>query len=387
MSQFKKNILVIPCSTQIGVEIYESLKYNKHFELFGASHNHIDLLFNKFTKINFPIDSEEFNSELNDIVLNNNIDVIIPAHDEYNFILQNNVKFSKIIPNSNHVNATICRFKSKTYDFLSEEESCRYFIPKYFLLSNKFIKPNKGQGSRNVFHIDGEYIICDYLSGNEYTVDCFSNSQNKLIYINSRERKVVLNGISEETKIIYDERIIKIAHEINNKFKFSGVWFFQLKKNESDDYFLMEISNRIAGASNINRLNGVNLTALNLYQHLKCEINLTKQNLVESIIRKTPKYNLHYDRIYLDYDNTYIHVKDTIDKLNKEIIIITRSIKKIDINYQIIYVNDKQTKSEIIRDLGTLSCIFIDDSHKERLDVLSNCKIPVLSLEEVKYLL
>jgi hypothetical protein len=149
----------------------------------------------------------------------------------------------------------------------------------------------------------------------------------------------------------------------------------------------MEVANRIAGASNINRLNGVNLTLLNLYQHLKYNIVLTKQKLVDSIKRKTPKYNLQYDKIYLDYDDTYYHIKDVIDKLEKNIVIITRSVKKIDINYPVIYVNDNQTKSEIINEIGDLNSIFIDDSHKERLDVLLNCNIPVISLEEVKFLL
>lgn len=383
----RKKILVIPCSTQIGVEVYESIKYNKHFELFGSSHNDSDLLFERFTKINSPINTEDFNLELQSIISNYNIDIIIPAHDEYNYVLQNNVDFSKLIPNSNPINANICRFKSVTYDFLSEDENCKYFIPEYFVLKDKFIKPNKGQGSRNVFHIDGEYVICNYLSGNEYTVDCFSDSKNELIYVNSRERKVILSGISEETKIINDDKIIKIAHEINNKFKFSGTWFFQLKKDEKGDYYLMEVANRIAGASNINRLNGVNLTLLSIYQHLNYGIVLTKQKLVDSIKRKKPKYNLQYDKIYLDYDDTYIYVKDIIDKLNKNIVIITRSVKKIDIDYPIIYVNDGQTKSEIINEVGVLNSIFIDDSHKERLDVLLNCKIPVISLEEVKFLL
>lgn len=383
----KKKILVIPCSTQIGVEIFESLKFNKHFELFGSSHNESDLLFENFTKVNSPIDTDEFNLELKSILSNNNIDIIIPAHDEYNYILQNNIEFSELIPNSNPINANICRFKSLTYDLLSEDENCRYFIPKYFVLKDKFIKPNKGQGSRNVFHIDGEYVICDYLSGDEYTVDCFSNQENKLIYTNSRERKVVLSGISEETVIVNDDRITKIANEINNKFKFSGAWFFQLKKDGKGDYYLMEVANRIAGASNINRLNGVNLTLLNLYQHLNYNVVLTKQKLVESIKRKTPKYILQYDKIYLDYDDTYYHIKDVIDKLEKNIVIITRSVKKIDINYPVIYVNDNQTKSEIINEIGDLNSIFIDDSHKERLDVLLNCNIPVISLEEVKFLL
>jgi hypothetical protein len=225
------------------------------------------------------------------------------------------------------------------------------------------------------------------LSGNEYTVDCFSNSQNELIYTNSRERKVGVSGISEVTSIVYDEKIIKIAHEINNKLKFSGAWFFQLKKDENGEYFLMEVSNRIAGASNINRLNGVNLTSMSLYQHLNYPISLSKQNLVNSIVRKTPSYDLQYERIYLDYDDTYLYVKDIIDKLEKEVIIITRSVKKIDIDYRVIYVSEKQSKSEIINDLGKLDSIFIDDSHKERLDVLLNCKIPVISLEEVKFLL
>ena len=33
----KRNILVFPCGSEIGLEIYRSVKYSTHFKLFGGS--------------------------------------------------------------------------------------------------------------------------------------------------------------------------------------------------------------------------------------------------------------------------------------------------------------------------------------------------------------
>ena len=46
-----KNVLVIPCATQIGVEQYMSLRFNKNFKLIGAAHNDDDGLFSNYIKL------------------------------------------------------------------------------------------------------------------------------------------------------------------------------------------------------------------------------------------------------------------------------------------------------------------------------------------------
>ena len=94
----KNRILVVPCATQIGVEQYMSLEYNKAFKLMGASHNEKDELFKNFIKLNHPITTSKFEDEIIKIVKENNIQILLPSHDEVLYILKNNPKLQKLIP-------------------------------------------------------------------------------------------------------------------------------------------------------------------------------------------------------------------------------------------------------------------------------------------------
>lgn len=383
----KTNILVIPCATQLGVEQFYSLEYNKHFNLVGASHNKKDLLYKNFIQLKNSLDTNLFIQEVIDLVKENSIDVILTSHDEVNYILKNTPFLSDLIPGSSTEVTNICRFKSKTYNLLNNNPQIKNYIPKYELISNKFLKPDKGQGSREVFKLSQPYVACEYLPGKEYTIDCFTNSKGNLIYNSSRLRKKIENGISETTQKIYSETLDKLSHLINDVFNFRGAWFYQVKLDKNNNFKLLEVSPRIAGGSNINRLNGINLTLLTLYQHLGINITLNPQTLVNEVKRKSPKYNLEYSTIFLDYDDTFPFVFDIIKSLDKEIIIITRSKVNINVPYKVIYVKDNELKSKVINNLNLPNSIFIDDSFSERKDVLSNCQIPCLTPEETKYLI
>lgn len=383
----RKKVLILPCATQIGVEQFYSLEYNKHFDLIGASHNKDDALYKNFIQLRFPIKSVEFIQEVVDIVKKHSIDIILPAHDEVIFILKNDSNLSPLIPGSDSNIVTTCRFKSKTYDTLKKHDLTTDFIPEYKLLSNMFLKPDKGQGSRGTFNVDEPYLLCEYLPGDEFTIDCFSDSDSKMLYAVARLRKVIRNGISETTQIVDNKVLNKLSYNINKVLQFIGAWFYQVKIDKHGNFKVLEVAPRIAGGSNINRLNGVNLTALTLYQHLDISIKINAQSLVKEIDRISPRYNLDYTTIFLDYDDTFMFVRDTIRNLNKKVIVLTRSKTKVDAPYEIIYVNDDVLKSEIINEIGSSDSIFIDDSFKERQDVMRNCRIPCFNVEEVKYLL
>ncbi len=378
------NVLVFPCSTQIAVEQFLSLKYNKHFKLIGASHNENDIFFKNFIKIKNKIESKEFIEEIKRVINNFSIDILLSAHDETNFILKNNEEIGKLIPGSCVETINTTRFKSKTYKKLQEDENARPYLPEYSIVEDKFLKPDRGQGSKGVFRIEEPHVLCENLPGKEYTVDCFSDKSD-LIYINCRHRKLIKNGISEITQNKNILKVNDIAKLINKNMKLNGAWFFQVKEDINGNIKLMEVSPRIAGGSNINRLNGVNLTSLSLYQHLGKEISIHNQNLVQEVERKNPKYNLDFETIFLDYDDTYEYVYNLIKNLHKKVIIITRSKKKIKTGYPVFYVSD-EPKSKIINQLKQNKSIFIDDSHKERLDVINNSKIPAISPEEVECL-
>jgi len=381
-----RNVLVLPCATQIGVEQYMSLKFNKNFKLVGAAHNDSDELFLNYIKLTHPLTSPLFIDEIKQIVKDHNIDIILPSHDEISYILKNSPELENIIVGSSKETINICRFKSKTYKRLNSHPKLLHRVPKHTLIPYGFLKPDRGQGSRDSMRVEANYIHCEYLPGKEYTIDCFTNTQNQVTHISPRLRKSIINGISETTSIEVDPTFKQIAIQINKVLPFKGSWFFQLKQDGEGFLKFLEVAPRIGGGSNINRLNGVNLTLSDLYQHIGYDVNTIDQQLVKEIHRKTPKYDLKYSTIFVDYDDTFEYIEDLLPKLNKEIIIITRSKVKVNTLYTTIYVKDDEKKSEIIKSLNKPYSLFIDDSFRERKDVFLNCNIPSISPEEVSYL-
>ena len=382
-----KNILVVPCATQIGVEQFYSLKFNKNFTLIGAAHNEFDSLYSNYIQLKYSIEKPEFVKEILQIVKDNNIDAILPSHDEVLYILKNHPELEHLIPGSSKEIINTCRFKSRTYTKLKTSTELSFRVPQYTIINSGFLKPDKGQGSRGSLNIDQNYLHCEYLPGKEYTIDCFSNKKNELIYVNPRLRKTVINGISETTSIVVSNELKSIARQVNKIFRFKGPWFFQIKEDNWSNLKFLEIAPRIGGGSNINRLNGINLTLSSLYQHFGFDVEILNQNLVTQVNRKKPKFNLNYETLFVDYDDTFEHIKTKLLEINKPVVIITRSKVKVDTIYPTIYVKDNELKSDVINQLKKPSPIFIDDSFKERKDVFLNCSIPSITPEEINYLI
>ena len=113
------NILVLPGTTGIAREIFNSLSQVKNIQLFGAGFDLEKSL--KFSYVRFdalgPWDEIETLKEVESIVQKNNIDLIMLAHDEWISNTKNLdiIGKSKIIK-SNSRAISIALQKSKTYD-------------------------------------------------------------------------------------------------------------------------------------------------------------------------------------------------------------------------------------------------------------------------------
>jgi len=181
-----------------------------------------------------------------------------------------------------------------------------------------FLKPDVGQGSKGtkkvetkeelINNLKKDHLILEYLPGEEYTVDCFTNFKGDLLYCSGRSRSRILNGISVNCKEVIDNEFIELAKKINEKLEMNGAWFFQLKRRNNGELVLMEIATRIAGTMEFQRGYGVNLALLSLYNALEINVSIIKNN-----------YNLEFDRalagkfkIDIDYDTVYIDFDDTI---------------------------------------------------------------------------
>ncbi|MFI3211744.1 MAG: ATP-grasp domain-containing protein [Eubacteriales bacterium] len=421
-----QNILIFPSGTEIAFEIFNALKDQKYYTIYGgtSADDHSKFVYkNLIIDIPFVTD-KNFINKINEIIANYNIDYIYPAHDiaiEVFANIEDQIN-AKIVTSPKSTVLTL-RSKLLTYEHLSKYS----FIPKYYNNVNEihefpvFIKPQKGQGAQGTKKINtveelehelqssSNLIICEYLGGTEYTVDCFTDKNGTLQTTIMRERARIKTGISVRANSLHTPKEVEdIAHIINSEFTFNGAWFFQLKLNSSGKYKLLEISPRIPGTMGCTRMKGINYPLLTLYNmqgyDVKISPNTYEVQLDRAFISRH-KININYDTIYVDLDDTLI-IKDQINyslltllyqnkSKERKNILISRHAKNIketlnkfaiseNLFSEIIHILSDKKKSSYIKDQNS---IFIDDSFRERIDVQQNCKINVFDVDMIESLL
>lgn len=418
----KINLLVFPCGSEIALEVFESLKFNKLINLIGGNsiNDHGKFVFKNYYG-NFPfVNNKKFLSFIKKFVVEKKIDFIYPCMDlVLDTLKKNEEKIGCKVLTSCKETTSLCLSKEKTYLFFKNIIK----TPKIFESVKKvkkfpvYIKPKIGYGSRNNFKIESkkqlislitkDHLILEYLSGNEYTVDCFTNSLGELIFINPRERSRISNGISTNSILYKDKKIEEIANKINSNIKLSGSWFFQLKKNDKEEYVLLEIAPRIAGSSAISRYLGINLVELNILNETSSNLLINKNNFnieTDRSLKTKAKLTMNYDYVYIDLDDTIIVNKKINTDLikiiyqsinnNKKIILITKhkknltqTLKKYKIQNlfnKIIHLDSNDEKHKYIMHKNS---IFIDDSFSERFKVKNYLGIPTFCVNSCECLL
>lgn len=421
-----KNILIFPAGTEMAFEIRSALKYSKFVRLFGANSTpcHGEMLFQNYTEGIPMVDDERFVDSINEIIDKYHIDYIYPAHDSVLLKLtQESENLRAQVITSPCETVEICRSKIKTYQHLSGE----YFLPQVYNCADDvdqypvFIKPAVGQGAQGARLIksrtqleealcdDVEYVICEYLPGEEYTVDCFTDRHGVLRVVKLRDRQRIRAGIAVRSSLMpEDESIRDIAQRINRKFSFNGAWFFQVKKNIVGDYRLMEISPRIPGTMGVSRNLGINFPLLTLYNMWEKDVDILDNEtelLLDRAFISRFSTNLTYQTVYVDFDDTIV-VNGQINTVlmmflyqavnqGKKLFLLTkhaRDIEKTLAEYRIsaglfegiIHIPEEGNKADCIFDSNS---IFIDDSFAERKSVREACGIPVFDLDMVESLL
>lgn len=419
-----KKILVFPCGSEIGLEIYRSFQYNKDYELIGGSStsDHGKFVFENYIE-NIPfVDDEKFIDKINEIISEKKIDYLYPAHDSVVLKFAENCdKLKAKVVGSDYFTCDICRSKRKTYEFFKDT----LLVPKIYEYDNKldnffplFLKPDVGQGAKGTQKINNQYdldyfykddsqLILEYLPFDEYTIDCFTDYKGNLRFCCGRRRSRISNGISVSSQLVFNDQFKSIAEIINNKLKFNGAWFFQLKENFNHELCLLEIAPRIAGTMEFQRAFGVNLALLNLYNLEEKNIDFLVNNYtceMDRALSNNYKLNYLYNYIYIDLDDViiqngkvnYMVVSFLYKALSekKKIILLTRhksdpkqslnQYKLFNIFSEIIHIKDESLKSAYIKHRDS---IFIDDSHRERKDVYTNCGIPVFDVNMIDVLM
>lgn len=421
-----KRVFVYPCGTEIGLEIYRSLCFSKQYELIGGSStydhgrfvygNHVDHL----PFITDESSGEEI-AEFNAVLKRENIDILYPAMDGVLTVCSKyRDRISPVVIAPDIYTAELTRSKSKTYELLGVAVP----VPNRYRLKSEidrfpvFVKPDKGQGAvgaRKIHSfgelaaIDFEKEIClEFLPGKEYTIDCFTNQDGRLIYAKSRGRKRIKSGISVNTIFEGGAYFRRIADEINNRLHQRGGWFFQMKEDRNGELKLLEVASRIAGTSAISRNIGVNLPLMTVDLFNGIPINDISPNTyrieLDRALKNEYRIQLSYSRVYMDYDDTIV-IKGKVNTAvmqfifqcrnkGKQVILVSKhegNLREELERYKILQVFDKiyhlrseEAKSDYM-DPG--DAIFVDDSYGERKMVRERLGIPVFDTHMLECLI
>lgn len=411
-----------------GIEIYYALKDSVVFHPIMASSysDHSSFVTEDYIE-NLPYTYEEkFAERLNKILVERDVEFIIPTHDTIAMVLMENAeKLAATVVCSPKETAELCRFKSKTYEKLA---GCS-FVPVLYKESVEeidfplFAKPDDGQGSVGAQKVsdrnkleevleNGNKVVCEYLPGDEYTIDCFTNKDGELLFINPRKRSRIQYGISARAESVDNEApFIRIANAVNSKIQFRGYWFIQLKEDKNGNLKLLELCTRFSGTFNHSQGYGVNLPLLAVSDFAGMDVSVTKNKYRITTDKSfVDRYILDYkyNRVYVDYDDTITSDKgNTVNPYvmaylyqckneGKEVVLLTRhsvskgSLLSEDMDRlglpkslfsKIIELSWNDEKTTFMD--SKKPSVFIDNSFAERKKVSERLNMPVFDVAHV----
>lgn len=424
----KKNILVFPCGSEIALDIHSSVCYSTYFHLIGASSvdDHGRFVYEDYVP-NIPfVGDEDFLPVMVKLVKERRIDAIYPAMDVAITVLKEHEEElgCRVIASPKET-TRICLSKESTYQAL-DGVVC---IPRVYEPQNVkdsdcpvFAKPAVGYGAKGTKRLDSPQevhdfllgkngmLLLEYLPGEEYTVDCFTDKDGRLLYCAARGRNRVKDGISVNTTFVEGQSEFEaMGRRINETLSFRGAWFFQVKRNIVGELCLLEVASRLGGSSLLSRAAGVNLALLSLFDAFDYSVDISPNTYkveLDRALSSRYKLDIEYKRVYCDYDDCLIldgHrvntelVKFLYECRNKDkaVYLLTKheggnlqtelAAFRLDRLFDEVYwIQKDSNKVDYINPVGS---IFIDDSHAERMNVQRNLGIPVFSPDMIDVLL
>lgn len=422
----KKNILVFPCGSEIGLDIYSSVCYSTYFHLIGGSSvdDHGKFVYEDYIP-NIPFaTSPDFIPAMSRIVRERHVDAIYPAMDLVITILkEHEAELGCRVVASPLETTRICLSKELTYQKLDGY----VHIPKIYNSIKipigafpVFAKPKIGYGAKGTKRLNSQeevdafvsekedLLILEYLPGEEFTVDCFTNKEGQLLYSAARKRNRVKDGISVNTFFVDEqENFSKIAEAINHKITFRGAWFYQVKCDKNGELCLLEIASRLGGSSLLSRAIGVNFALLSLFDIFDYKVNVMKNDYkveLDRALENRYKTDLSFKTVYCDYDDCLILDKKNVNvqlvsflfkcvNEGKRIVLLSKhdgdlmqeleEFRLKNIFDEVLHIEKDNNKADYIHPEGA---IFIDDSNAERMNIKTRLNIPVFSPDMIDVL-
>jgi len=316
------NVFIFPTRNEPGLEIIHALSKSNKFELFGGSSYEMqydparNLLRNYVLCPGYR--DEDFRERFCEILAANKIDLVFPAWDPLVAIFSEwhvpGVAFITPRPDI----AKLLLSKQDTYLRLRDHVPVPRMYPPDDAPLPCFAKPDRDSGSRGVMEIttpnllrmaiEQNLLLCEYLPGEEYTVDCISDLDGRLLFANVRHRARIGRGIALGAVGVHHPRIQHHVEKIAKILHVEGPWFAQFKENGAGEPVLMEINARIAGSMGLTRMCGINIPLMSAFLFTGHALRVPQARAGVLVNRALSFYVDHepFEAVIWDWDDTLI---------------------------------------------------------------------------------
>lgn len=417
------NVLLFPAGAENALELRDALRFSTRFKTLGGTsvRDNTAFFYKPEDIVHLPMLADDaFWENLNAAIQQRKIRFIFPTHDSVVLELaryKDKLAATALVPNFETARA--CRDKRVCYELFKD---CA-FTPKIWNAYPSgypcFAKPVSGQGGQGCGLVRSrqeakgilqrpDMLLCEYLPGEEYTIDCFTDQNGDLLFAGQRSRDLVKMGIAFRAgSMALDPEISTIADMLNARLHFRGLWFFQVKRDATGRFKLLEVSARAATGMGLFRQMGINLPLLTLYDAMGMPVTPLKQNFrveFSRSLKNSYRLGIEYDTVYVDYDDTLTNGDEVnatamqflwqcLNK-GKHIVLLSRhegdlaaDMKKRRINADmfddIIVLPPRQRKSTFI----SSKAILLDNLFSERLEVHQTTGIPVFDVDALDSLI
>ena len=249
----KRNILVFPCGSEIGLDIYSSVKYSTYFHLIGASSidDHGKFVYEDYISGIPYVVEPDFIPTMARIVKDRQIDAIYPTMDLVITVLKEcEEELGCRVISSSSETTKICLSKDLTYEKLQSVVR----VPQIYNPSNipqdafpVFAKPKVGYGAKGTIKLNtqeevdnfikgkDDLLILEYLPGEEFTVDCFTDKDGHLLYCSARKRNRVKDGSSVNTFFAEEQDDFETEIPRKSALFMKGLHYLKSKYKEVGD--------------------------------------------------------------------------------------------------------------------------------------------------------
>lgn len=393
-------VIVFPCGSQVAQEVSDSLYGRRDIYLVGVGSPNTPAYgsYDTIRRIRSSVGCNKLPRDLGRVASEFGAQFIFACNDSAQLQLSKS-SMKRMLVGSEYKTCKSLSLKSKTYAALRG----RVPVPSMGkqLRPPLFIKPDHGSGSKGCRVArtweeasriaDGE-IACEFIEGAEFTTDCFTDRQGKVLVCRSRLREEMRNGMSVRASAHESKTLEDYASIISATFGIRGAWFFQSIRRR-DEYVVIEVNPRIASCSSITRASGANLalmsimdkTGMQLDTMLGCSIPRQTKVLSSEI-----EISQDFDELFVDFDDCLI-VRGTVNtnlvsfvydcrNRGKKVTVISKhkgnltdkleAARILSAFDRVIHIKPSDRKAEHLH----RSALLIDDSFREREEASSVCQ-------------